>query len=1242
MKKSIFLFFAAILCAFSTNVQAADLKGGEVVLLKPGTNWKKDNARFAVYFFNNSTSKNQWVGMTKVDGETDLYYAIAPSGTWKNLIYCRMNPGNATNDWGSKWNQSGDLTWTNTNSLFTVANSTWDGATTTWSAKKVASTGKLTASSTNVSENEAVTLTPALTSNTAINTIQSTTYSISPATGASIDGNTFTATAAGTYTVTATIKYRLNGYTSSTFESTVDATTIITVTSAAEPKHDVTVSWKCGETELQASQTLSVGESTANTAEAPEFKDYTFSGWDLGSGVQSADANANPISITTKASGDYTLTAKYTYIEPIIKTIYCKMEYSWWTQASAAISAFISGTYGESATSLGTLMTLAPLESNVWKIDVDVARYQKIKFIRVNPEGTSDWGAHTGLVEIPVDEKNLYTITEENTNNDKWGTDCPGTWSVYEAPAAAPKRYITGAKELVGGEGWKANEIEMAYDNTLSTYSYTFLASALTTGTEYKLKITDGTWDNHWGALNGTIEGVSNDGDGNVCFKLSTVGDVTVTFDGAKITLSTTGAFYVPTVYDYYIAGSMNGWAQNDENYGMSKVGETTTYAKELTLAVGTYEFKVKGTAWYGYADITGEYTEISEGKDGEGNPNGNIQLTLAAEKTFTVNFDSNTKKVSFLGLTEIIPTYTIVGTTEITGVNWDPANAENLMAKDGEAYTLTKTGLKLVAGDYNYKVAKNGAWGDGEYPASGDQTLNIAENGEYTIVYTYTVGTSLTAVATKTGEYTPAPVEVKYYLVGTMNSWTNGDATYELSLEGDGLYHYNVTLNIGTHEFKVYDATGVNTYGYAQLTKKNYNELSEGEYSNIKLTLAANAEVTITFNGETKAITLTSTALTENVAALTYTVTVPAGTAKCYICGAWDWNTFMEMTPTANANEFTIDIVGATAEQQYKYTRGEGWEYAEVNADGSTRANRTYNANDVVEKWADVITYVLMGVNGDWTTGIALTKNPGNEDEYVLENQVVIKATDAVKVVTLTNGTASAWCGDVDSWSNATYTADADGNIVLEDGIYSFYFKKSANNIYINQTGYARTVTNKYGTICLPNASASTTGAIFYRVVGKETGKVYLESVDALEAGVPYIFEATASTITVTYQGEAVLAPQNDDANGLIGTFTNETVVPDGDYILYNNAFCTNESAGTLNKINANRAYLDMDAVTGGKPQQMPGRRYIGMSTQGENAETGLENIIVPEGQAVKVISNGQLIIIRDGEMYNAQGQKL
>ena len=225
-----------------------------------------------------------------------------------------------------------------------------------------------------------------------------------------------------------------------------------------------------------------------------------------------------------------------------------------------------------------------------------------------------------------------------------------------------------------------------------------------------------------------------------------------------------------------------------------------------------------------------------------------------------------------------------------------------------------------------------------------------------------------------------------------------------------------------------------------------------------------------------------------------------------------------------------------------------------------------------------------------------------------------------------LVNGTAvsgNAWTG---SEQTVTFTAKADASTIKINTI-AFVVE------------YTRDVTNTYGTICLPYASESTTGAYFYEVAGKEEGKVYLASVDALEAGVPYIFEATAGTITVTYQGDPVA--EAGTANGLVGTFV-ETTVPDGDYILYNNAFCTNEPAGTLNKIRAYRAYLDMDAVTGGAPQQMPGRRYIGMSVQGENEATGFENITNGENTTIKVIENGQLVIIRNGEKFNAQGQRL
>ena len=116
------------------------------------------------------------------------------------------------------------------------------------------------------------------------------------------------------------------------------------------------------------------------------------------------------------------------------------------------------------------------------------------------------------------------------------------------------------------------------------------------------------------------------------------------------------------------------------------------------------------------------------------------------------------------------------------------------------------------------------------------------------------------------------------------------------------------------------------------------------------------------------------------------------------------------------------------------------------------------YTKEEAIEKLSapvtpPVITYVLMGVAGDWTTGIALTANPDNANEYVLLGQEIL-AGDAVKVVTLTDGVATAWCGNVDEYS-VEHSADDMGNIVLAPGKYDFYYKVAEDLIYIGGEAY-------------------------------------------------------------------------------------------------------------------------------------------------------------------------------------------
>lgn len=121
MKKSIFLFLAAILCA--TSAWAVNLIGGEVLYLKPNNNWTSDNAWFAMYLCN-GTSSAQWVKMTK-DG--DYYKATVPaSKNHKNVIFCRMNKNDKNKlDWSNVWNQTDDLTYDGKKSLYRVKEGAW-------------------------------------------------------------------------------------------------------------------------------------------------------------------------------------------------------------------------------------------------------------------------------------------------------------------------------------------------------------------------------------------------------------------------------------------------------------------------------------------------------------------------------------------------------------------------------------------------------------------------------------------------------------------------------------------------------------------------------------------------------------------------------------------------------------------------------------------------------------------------------------------------------------------------------------------------------------------------------------------------------------------------------------------------------------------------------------------------------------------------------------------------------------
>ena len=133
MKKRLNQFFSILLvvCMLLSMMPAVVFAATPSTLyLKPNANWKVDGARFGAYFFQDQA--NTWASMTDSDGD-GVYECSVPSG-YSNVIFCRMDSGNATNSWDAVWNQTSDLVIpTNGTNCYTIASDAWSHGSGSWS-----------------------------------------------------------------------------------------------------------------------------------------------------------------------------------------------------------------------------------------------------------------------------------------------------------------------------------------------------------------------------------------------------------------------------------------------------------------------------------------------------------------------------------------------------------------------------------------------------------------------------------------------------------------------------------------------------------------------------------------------------------------------------------------------------------------------------------------------------------------------------------------------------------------------------------------------------------------------------------------------------------------------------------------------------------------------------------------------------------------------------------------------------
>ena len=334
-----------------------------------------------------------------------------------------------------------------------------------------------------------------------------------------------------------------------------------------------------------------------------------------------------------------------------------------------------------------------------------------------------------------------------------------------------------------------------------------------------------------------------------------------------------------------------------------------------------------------------------------------------------------------------------------------------------------------------------------------------------------------------------------------------------------------------------------------------------------------------------------------------------------------------------------------------------------------------TYHASTSVKKDADA----YLGINYSITRTSDRTLRyviKVNNSEYVdLEFNVVVNG----------NWQPMTYDASTNTYTYTTITTYADGDVVSGffrqikygvEGRWDFNYKVGTTNVvdprtmvafndedvdlsHLNNGSVYDVILKRnfvmdgdWNTICLPFAlDADQVKEVFGEgttlVKLKESTLLSATEIDlvfapeaAMEASTPYLIKPAQNVDAgVALEGVVINITPNvivtDDANMIpvlkAQSFTGE-----------NNTFYLGANENlyprpTSREIKAMRAYFQFPNLTAAQASKLRARVVVE-----ENVETALDNVSGQKQENIKVISNGQLIIIRNGEKYNVQGQKL
>lgn len=136
----VFMMLMSMLTVGIVNTVAAETDAAETgATITGGTTfyldakfWDASDAteRYAAYFCNGSSAAH-WYSAYGPNDDGYYWVTVNSGESHANIIWCRMDAANTTNDWSNRWNQTGDIVWDGTSNLFTISD--WSGQTSGWS-----------------------------------------------------------------------------------------------------------------------------------------------------------------------------------------------------------------------------------------------------------------------------------------------------------------------------------------------------------------------------------------------------------------------------------------------------------------------------------------------------------------------------------------------------------------------------------------------------------------------------------------------------------------------------------------------------------------------------------------------------------------------------------------------------------------------------------------------------------------------------------------------------------------------------------------------------------------------------------------------------------------------------------------------------------------------------------------------------------------------------------------------------